>query len=200
MPELSESSDDESPCIHIPMLHYGHEGFGIIQGLALPIHLYEQVGEEPIVAVLAFKNAGMQAPPEGQSSVSVLKKEASSLLLANKRACVILLESLADVMKDRDELSEDLKRSAQRIADSWKSKINLQVDLTSNQAIEAQSLLQLLATFGLASEYDPDELCKLVIPITRRRQTPSLCRTLGLSSKVPGLSFVVTKHNLMLCF
>ena len=52
------------------MLHSGHEGFGIIQGVALPIHLYEQVGEEPIVAVLAFKNAGMQAPPEGQSSAS----------------------------------------------------------------------------------------------------------------------------------
>jgi superoxide dismutase len=134
---------------------------------------------------------GYHLPLEAQSSSSGPKKEASSLSVANKRACVILMESLADVMKDRDKVSEELKKSARRIADSWKSKINWEAQLTSsNRAIEAQSFLQLLATFGLASEYDPDELCKLVIPITRRRQTPSLCRVLGLSSKVPGLSVV----------
>jgi hypothetical protein len=123
----------------------------------------------PHPAILVLKALdGYHLPLEAQSSSSGPKKEASSLSITNKRACVILMESLADVMKDRDKVSEDLKKSARRIADSWKSKINLEVELTSsNQAIEAQSFLQLLATFGMASEYDPDELCKLVIPITR---------------------------------
>ncbi|MCO5596450.1 hypothetical protein L7F22_050513 [Adiantum nelumboides] len=115
------------------------------------------------------------------------------LLLSNKRACVILLEALAEVLAgpilgvDHPIVSDDLKKSAKVIADSWKSNINLDGEITSNVLTDAQSFLQLLATFGLASEYDQDELCKLILPIARRKQTPSLCRSLDLSSKVPDI-------------
>eukprot|EP00250_Pteridium_aquilinum_P008729 c18165_g1_i1 orf=293-2134(+) len=129
--------------------------------------------------------------PSDQNASHSNKKDVS--VLSNKRACVIMLEALAEVLADpvlgvdHPIVSEDLKKSAQEIADSWKSKINLDGDLTSNVSIDAQSFLQLLATFGLASEYDQDELCKLILPIARRKQTPSLCRSLDLSAKVPDV-------------
>ncbi|KAH7301715.1 hypothetical protein KP509_23G038800 [Ceratopteris richardii] len=126
-----------------------------------------------------------------QNGASGNKKDA--FLLSNKRACVIMLEALAEVLAklgsgvDHPVISEDLKKSAKEIADLWKSNINLDGDINSHVSTDAQSFLQLLATFGLASEYNQDELCKLIIPIARRKQTPSLCRSLNLSAKVPDL-------------
>lgn len=147
-----------------------------------------KLADDPAQLVL---NALDGYSPSDQNVSHGNKRDVS--LLSNKRACVIMLEALAEVLADpvlgadHPIVSEDLKISAKEIANSWKSKINLDGDLTSNVAIDAQSFLQLLATFGLASEYDQDELCKLILPIARRKQTPSLCRSLDLSSKVPDV-------------
>lgn len=114
-------------------------------------------------------------------------------ILPIKRACVIMLEGLGEVLADlalgadNPIATEDMKMSAKEFAESLKSKINLDGDTTANVSIDSQTFLQILATFGLFSEYDQDELCKYVMPIARRKQTPSLCRSLNLAAKVPGV-------------
>jgi hypothetical protein len=110
---------------------------------------------------------------------------------ANRRACILLLECLAVVLADpvlgadHPVVPTNVKESAKQVAEQWKSRMNLQDDATGN-SLDAQAFLQLLATFGIASEYNDDELCKLVTAVARRRQTPALCRSLGLSAKIPG--------------
>ena len=110
---------------------------------------------------------------------------------ANRRACILLLECLAVVLADpvlgadHPVVPTNIKESAKQVADQWKSKMNVQGDAAGN-SLDAQAFLQLLATFGIASEYNDDELCKLVTAVARRRQTPVLCRSLGLSAKIPG--------------
>ncbi|KAM7265918.1 hypothetical protein ACFE04_003601 [Oxalis oulophora] len=47
--------------------------------------------------------------------------------------------------------------------------------------------LFLIATFRIASEFDNDELCKLVITVAHHSQAPEPCRNLGLTHKMPGI-------------
>lgn len=127
--------------------------------------------------------------------------EPSQGLPATRRACVVLLEALSEVLADpilgieHPVVHADVKKSAKQVADSWRSKMNLDGDLGPNFSLDAQSFLQLLATFGLASDFDQDELCKLVIPIARRKQTPALCRAIGLAPKIPDLVEKLSKDG-----
>lgn len=111
----------------------------------------------------------------------------------NRRACILLLEALADVLADpllgtdQPVVPPNIKVSAKEVADLWKSTLTLEDAKDAVALLDAQSFLQLLATFGLASEFDEDELCKLVVFISRRKQTPALCRSLGLAAKVPDV-------------
>uniref|UniRef100_A0A0C9RJV0 FRIGIDA-like protein n=1 Tax=Wollemia nobilis TaxID=56998 RepID=A0A0C9RJV0_9CONI len=125
------------------------------------------------------------------------KKESG--LPAQRRACILLLESLVTVLADpvlgveHPVVPSNIKEKAKSIADEWKSKIDLEGDAANGNSLEAQAFLQLLATFGIASEFNQDDLCKLVLAVARRRQTPELCRSLGLTSKMPD--FVETLVN-----
>jgi hypothetical protein len=133
--------------------------------------------------------------PEPASVVPVTnpgsEKDKESGASANRRACILLLECLAVVLADpvlgadNSVVPTNVKESAKQVADQWKSRMNLQGDAAGN-SLDAQAFLQLLATFGIATEYNDDELCKLVTAVARRRQTPALCRSLGLSAKIPG--------------
>ncbi|KAH9315072.1 hypothetical protein KI387_023699 [Taxus chinensis] len=115
-------------------------------------------------------------------------------LPAQRRSCILLLESLAPLLadpvmrSDHPEVESNVKEQAKMIADNWKSKLaDVDTDASNGNSLEAQAFLQLLVTFGIASEYDEDELCKLVISVSRRRQTPELCQSLGLAEKMPGV-------------
>ena len=57
---------------------------------------------------------------------------------------------------------------------------------STENSLDAQAFLQLLATFGLSSEFEDEEMLKLVYAVCRRKQTPALCRELGLENKMPG--------------
>ncbi|KAG6548490.1 hypothetical protein Mapa_009978 [Marchantia paleacea] len=119
------------------------------------------------------------------------KKESGAS--ANRRACILLLECLAVVLADpvlgadHPVVPSNIKESAKEVADQWRSKMTIHGDATSGNSLDAQAFLQLLATFGIASEYNDDELCKLVTAVARRRQSPALCRSLGLSAKIPDV-------------
>jgi hypothetical protein len=130
-------------------------------------------------------------PGNGNSQPGADKNKDSGAS-ANRRACILLLECLAVVLADpvlgadHPVVPSNIKESAKQLADQWKSKMNSSHGDATGNSLDAQSFLQLLATFGIAPEYNDDELCKLVTAVARRRQTPVLCRSLGLSSKIPG--------------
>ncbi|XP_047046944.1 FRIGIDA-like protein 3 [Lolium rigidum] len=117
-------------------------------------------------------------------------------LLGVRRTCLMLMESLVQLQADAvtgllsegQMLAPDVKERAKKIAFEWKSKLDsLDIDASNGNCLEAHAFLQLLATFGIFAEFNEDELCKLLPSVSRRRQTPELCRLLGLSQKMPGV-------------
>ncbi len=116
-------------------------------------------------------------------------------LLGVRRTCLMLMESLAQLQTDATTgfisegqvLTASIKERAKKIALEWKSKLeSLDFDASNGNCLEAHAFLQLLATFGIFAEFAQDELCKLLPSVSRRRQTPELCRILGLSQNMPG--------------
>ncbi|WOL12638.1 hypothetical protein Cni_G21405 [Canna indica] len=110
-----------------------------------------------------------------------------------RRSCLLLMESAALLLgltepDVNNHLSSEIKQQAKEIADNWKPKLaGLNLDASNGYSLEAQAFLQLLATFSIAPEFDEDELCKLVIAVSRRRHAPEFCRSLGLAHKIPDL-------------
>eukprot|EP00252_Welwitschia_mirabilis_P018971 TRINITY_DN4267_c0_g1_i1.p1 TRINITY_DN4267_c0_g1~~TRINITY_DN4267_c0_g1_i1.p1 ORF type:complete len:581 (+),score=122.00 TRINITY_DN4267_c0_g1_i1:196-1938(+) len=130
---------------------------------------------------------------------SLDKKETG--LTARRHACILVLESLLNVLTEPSMGGEyqvvpsSMKEKAKNIAVEWKSKINIDGDGSNGNTSEAWAFLQLLATFDIASDFDKDELCKIILSVARKNQTPELCRSLGLSSKMPELVETLVKSG-----
>lgn len=128
--------------------------------------------------------------PSDQTTQQGDKKDAA--LQGMRRSCLMCLEAMAALLARADPgadhlLNPETKQQAQAIADEWKPKLaGAGVDAANGNSLEAEAFLKLLATFRIASEFDEEELCKLVLAIARRRQAPDLCRSLGLAHKIPG--------------
>lgn len=125
-----------------------------------------------------------------------------SNLLGVRRTCIMLLECLSSLLTnlDQDSLSsiiyENIKEQAKAIAEEWKPKLDdLDVDANNGNSLEAHAFLQLLATFGINSDFDQESLSKLIPMVSRRRQTAELCRGLGLTDKMPGVIDVLVKNG-----
>uniref|UniRef100_A0A0E0QNH5 FRIGIDA-like protein n=1 Tax=Oryza rufipogon TaxID=4529 RepID=A0A0E0QNH5_ORYRU len=125
-------------------------------------------------------------------------------LLGVRRTCLMLMESLAQLQTDATTgfiskgqmLTASIKERAKKIALEWKSKLDsLDFDASNGNCLEAHAFLQLLATFAIFSEFAEDELCKLLPSVSRRRQTPELCRILGLSQNMPGVIGVLIENG-----
>ncbi|URE38909.1 Frigida-like protein [Musa troglodytarum] len=117
-------------------------------------------------------------------------------LLGLRRTCLMLMESLEQLLadalpgslSDKQMLTSDIKEKAKVITKEWKPKLDhLGIEASSGNSLEAHAYLQLLATFDIVSEFDQDEICKLIPAVARRRQTVDLCCSLGLPNKMPGL-------------
>ncbi|XP_031121689.1 FRIGIDA-like protein 3 [Ipomoea triloba] len=120
------------------------------------------------------------------------KKDAN--LLGLRRTCIMLMECLSSLLSNMKMesiprvISESVKARAKTIAEDWKPKLDdLDVDANHGNSLEAHAFLQLLATFGINSDFDQEDLTKLIPMVSRRRQTADLCRSLGLSDKMPGV-------------
>ncbi|XP_047315491.1 FRIGIDA-like protein 3 [Impatiens glandulifera] len=100
--------------------------------------------------------------------------------------CLMFLDALATLLARADDqlLTIQIKLQAKRIADEWKPILDAANGISLE---EAEAFLQLIATFRLASEFNEEELCKLVLAIAHHRRAPELCRSLGLTAKIPGL-------------
>ncbi|OVA03231.1 Frigida-like [Macleaya cordata] len=123
-------------------------------------------------------------------------------LLGLRRTCIMLMECLAQLLADTERVSfsdvitDDIKEQAKSIAEEWKPKLDdLDVDASSGNSLEAHAFLQLLATFGIASDFDQEEILKLIPTVSRRRQTADLCRSLGLAEKMPGVIEVLVSSG-----
>lgn len=99
----------------------------------------------------------------------------------------LLTDIESDPAADSSVISSRSKEQAKAIADEWKPKLDhLDTEACYGNSLEAHAFLQLLATFGIVSEFNQHELCKLIPLVSRRRQTAELCRFLGLTEKMPG--------------
>ncbi|XP_031277963.1 FRIGIDA-like protein 3 [Pistacia vera] len=129
--------------------------------------------------------------PPAETDQPLDKKDAA--LQGMRKSCIIFIEAMAALLARTDPgadhlLNPEIKQQAKAIADEWKPNLaSVGNDAANANSLEAEAFLQLLATFRIASEFDEEELCKLVLVVSRRRQAPGLCRSLGLSHKVPGL-------------
>ncbi|KAK9055001.1 hypothetical protein SSX86_026080 [Deinandra increscens subsp. villosa] len=117
-----------------------------------------------------------------------------SNLLGQRRTCIMLMECLSILLTNLGDksvskvISKDVKERARVIADEWKPKLDdLDVDASSGNSLEAHAFLQLVATFGIDSDFVQEDLSKLIPMVSRRRQAADLCRFLGLSDKMPGV-------------
>eukprot|EP01018_Ginkgo_biloba_P028807 Gb_09729 [translate_table: standard] len=114
------------------------------------------------------------------------KKE--SVASVNRRACILVLECLFPVFAtDKGSIPAKVRDAAKEVVELWRKKMGIERNASSCNALDAQAFLQLLATFRIADEYEKDELVELVLAISRRKQTPDLCKHLGLSAKIPGI-------------
>lgn len=125
-----------------------------------------------------------------------------SNLLGIRRTCIMLMECLSLLIVNLSlesvsyVISDDVKYRAKAIAEEWKPKLNdLDVDASNGNSLEAHAFLQLLATFGINSDFDQGILCKLIPMVSRRHQTAELCRSLGLSEKMPGVIDVLVSNG-----
>ncbi|KAL4587890.1 hypothetical protein LXL04_000766 [Taraxacum kok-saghyz] len=136
--------------------------------------------------------------PEGSNLDG--KKDAN--LLGLRRTCIMLMECLSILLVNLDAntvskvISEDVKNRAKAIAQEWKPKLDcLDLDASNGNSLEAHGFLQLVATFGIDSDFVHDDLSKLIPMVSRRHQTADLCRFLGLSDKMPGVIEVLVNSG-----
>ncbi|XWS45198.1 hypothetical protein CRYUN_Cryun15aG0115700 [Craigia yunnanensis] len=152
----------------------------------LPVAL--EIASEPARLVL---NSLEGFYPPDETTQTVDKRDAA--LQGMRKSCVVLIEAMAAFLARIDPgadhlLNPETKQQAKSIADEWKPKLsNAGSDAANGNSLEAEAFLQLLATFRIASEFDEEELCKLVVVVAHRRQAPELCRSIGLTQKMPGV-------------
>ncbi|XP_051131850.1 FRIGIDA-like protein 3 [Andrographis paniculata] len=125
-----------------------------------------------------------------------------SNLLGLRRTCIMLMECLFSFYQNAgahsiyDVISENARERAKSIAEEWKPKLDyLDMDASNGNSLEAHAFLQLLASFGISTDFDQELLFKLIPMVARRRQTAELCRHLGLSDKMPGVIHVLVRNG-----
>ncbi|XP_010060241.2 FRIGIDA-like protein 1 [Eucalyptus grandis] len=102
-------------------------------------------------------------------------------LMVVRRNCVFLLEVL---MRVRLSLSDKVRESSKKVALDWKGKVNPE---GPRHPMQVLGLLDLVAAYGLMSEFSVDELVDYCVIIAHFAQSRDLCRALGLEDKVPDL-------------
>ncbi|TYI05670.1 hypothetical protein ES332_A10G105500v1 [Gossypium tomentosum] len=124
-----------------------------------------------------------------------LKKKSEELVAKEKEYEVKEAETLALILekeavvatKEQDYLDrvQGLKDAA--VAAIAEARANFRPTTAESLDTAENGDTKLLATFRIASEFDEEQLCKLVFVVAHRRQAPELCRSIGLTPKMPGL-------------
>ncbi|XP_050274657.1 FRIGIDA-like protein 5 isoform X2 [Quercus robur] len=101
-------------------------------------------------------------------------------------SCVLLLEQL---LKLSPSVKPDVKQEAMRLAIEWRAKMRVDIE----HSLEVLGFLQLLASYGLASAFDDDELIMYLEKVSEYEQLPGLCQILGVDNMAP-VSCTVHSH------
>ncbi|PQQ11471.1 uncharacterized protein Pyn_34625 [Prunus yedoensis var. nudiflora] len=88
---------------------------------------------------------------------------------------------LKELMKVVPHVGEHLKQDAIELAVQWKERLRAD----SENSLEIFSFLQFIATYGLLSFLNGDEIVKLLGMISQHKQALELHQTLGISDKIP---------------
>ncbi|GFP91794.1 frigida-like protein 4a, partial [Phtheirospermum japonicum] len=108
-------------------------------------------------------------------------------------ACVLLLESLIQVMvdpvlgKERMLVTPSMKGKAEEIAETWKRSLEERGGIENVKTPDVHTFLQHLVTFGIVKKEDGDLYRKLVVALAWRKQMPKLAVSLGLGDKMPDM-------------
>ncbi|KAK9292138.1 hypothetical protein L1049_020097 [Liquidambar formosana] len=102
-----------------------------------------------------------------------------------RKSCILLLEQL---MKVSPEIKPHVKEGAMKLAFDWMTKMRP----AAENYLEVLGFLLLVASYGLASAFDEDELVSLLLIVAQHSQAPELCRVLGLADMIP-LSSILHK-------
>ncbi|KAI5065808.1 hypothetical protein GOP47_0018432 [Adiantum capillus-veneris] len=102
-------------------------------------------------------------------------------------SCTMLLECLSEVLGDNHVVSGKVKISAKDFSDKLKAMLKLEGQIGFSMLLVGRSFLQFVATFGLSSEYNQDELCDIVAKVARHKQAAIVFRSLRLSGKAPDM-------------
>ncbi|TKY55654.1 FRIGIDA protein 3 [Spatholobus suberectus] len=127
------------------------------------------------------------------NDTSQLKDKMGAALQGMRKSCIIILEAMATLLARADPgadhlLNPETKQQAKAIADEWRPKLaRADIDAANGNSLEAEAFLQLISTFRIASEFDEEELCKLVLAVAQLRRATELCRSIGLIHKMPAV-------------
>ncbi|KAG2724276.1 hypothetical protein I3760_01G008900 [Carya illinoinensis] len=170
------------------LLNYTMENKKYLNAIREELSVALESATEP--ALLVLDSLEGFCPPD-EITLPMDKRDAA--LQGMRKSCVMFLEAMTALLARVDPggdhlLNPESKQQAKAIADEWKPKLaNAGIDAANGNSLEAEAFLQLLATFRIASEFDEEELCKFVLAVAHRRQAPELCRTLGLTHKMPDV-------------
>jgi hypothetical protein len=160
------------------LLSYTMENKKDINALRSELSVALKSATEPSNLVLASLEGFYPPTQEGEENDD-------DALRGMRQSCIMFMEAMTTLLKRADDnlLSPESKQQAKAIADDWKPKLAA----ANGNSLEAKAFLQLLATFRIASEFDKEELCKLVLlAVANQRRAPELCRSLGLTDQMPG--------------
>ncbi|KAI3449781.1 hypothetical protein Pfo_006446 [Paulownia fortunei] len=96
-----------------------------------------------------------------------------------RRKSILLLDQLT---KMSPNIQPSVREAAIKLASEWKSKMRN----TTENPLELLVFLHFLAAYNLSSCFDKDELLSFLKMVAQHKQTPELCRILGLTENIPG--------------
>ncbi|RWV80952.1 hypothetical protein GW17_00057694 [Ensete ventricosum] len=137
---------------------------------------------DPAKLVLDAMDGFFSSPPPTPKGDKKGDKDADAL--ATRRTCINLLERIPVI---GPEIGPSVRDQAKKLAAEWKGKVT---DGGRENGLEAMGLLQLLVSYGLASEFKVDELLDLLILVSRRKQAVDLCKSLGLTENANKFVFL----------
>ncbi|KAE8704122.1 Metal transporter Nramp3 family protein [Hibiscus syriacus] len=165
------------------LLNFVMENQKNLSGISQELSFALESASEPARLVLDSLQ-GFYPPDETTQTVD-------ASLQGMRKSCVVLIEAMSAFLARIDPGAEHLlnpetKQQAKAIAYEWKPKLSSAGnDTTNGKSLKVEAFLQLLATFRIASEFDEEELCKLVVVVAHRREAPELCHSIGLTHKMP---------------
>ncbi|PSS30714.1 FRIGIDA-like protein [Actinidia chinensis var. chinensis] len=169
------------------LLNYTMENQKNIQSICVELSIALESATEPGILVLASLEGFY--PPNDTTQEG---DKSDAVLWGMRRSCIMFMEALATLLARADSgadhlINPEIKQQAKAIADEWKPKLaDAGFNAANGNSLEAEAFLQLLVTFKIASEFDDEELCKIVFAVAHQRQAPELCRSLGLTHKMPA--------------